>query len=101
MDFGRFKDHKRNLYNKDWEYIDAEFEYPTVQKRAINRPKQLEQMLKFARTLSENIPFLRTDFYSIEEKIYFGEITFFPESGFGEFRPVEWNIKLGEWIELL
>ena len=36
----------------------------------------------------------------MKEKIYFGELTFFPGCGFEEFTPEEWDKKLGELIEL-
>ena len=46
------------------------------------------------------MPFARIDFYEINEKVYFGEITFYPASGFEGFKPEEWDLKLGEWIKL-
>ncbi|MCM1263703.1 MAG: glycosyl transferase [Butyrivibrio sp.] len=100
VDFGRFKEHKRNLYDKDWKYIEAVIEYQTDSEIKINRPKQLEQMLKLARLLSKDFPFLRTDFYSVEERLYFGEITFFHESGFGKFEPEKYERELGEKITI-
>lgn len=100
VDFGRFKEHKRNLYDKDWKYIEAVLEYPTVAEKKINRPKQLGKMLKLARLLSEDFPFLRTDFYSVEDKLYFGEITFFPGSGFEKFEPEKYEEILGGKIEI-
>ena len=100
VDFGRFKKHKRNLYDKDWKYIEAKIEYPTDPGTKINRPKQLEQMLKLAELLSEDFPFLRTDFYSVEDKLYFGEITLFHESGFGKFKPEKYEKVLGEKIKI-
>lgn len=100
VDFDRFKGHKRNLYSKEWKYINATMEYPTDPKVAIERPRQLKLMLKLARLLSEDIPFLRTDFYSIEDKLYFGELTFFHESGFGKFEPERYEFELGEKIKI-
>ena len=57
-------------------------------------------MKKFARKLSEGIPFLRVDFYEINKKLYFGELTFYPASGFGEFDEESINIKLGNMINI-
>ena len=57
-------------------------------------------MIRLAETLAEGIPFVRIDFYEVDEKPYFGEITFFPGSGFEEFTPEEWDDKLGKWIRL-
>ena len=52
------------------------------------------------RKLAEGKAFVRIDFYDVNGKVYFGEITFFPTSGFGGFEPKEWDIKLGNWIKL-
>ena len=60
------------------------------------RPDNLDEMLKIAESLSEEFPFARIDLYSIQGKIYFGEITFFPWSGFMEFEPDEFDFVLGE-----
>ena len=61
-------------------------------------PYSFKDMLHCARILSKDIPFSRIDFYDINGRAYWGEITFFPASGFGVFRPDEWNNKIGEWL---
>ena len=66
----------------------------------IKRPSCYEEMQLLARKLAKSIPFVRIDFYEIEGRVYFGEITFFPASGFGEFTPREWNKKMGDMIDL-
>ena len=63
-------------------------------------PKELEKMKKLASELSEGVPFLRVDFYEADGSVYFGEMTFFPASGFGRFEPEEWDKRLGDWIHL-
>lgn len=67
---------------------------------SIDKPKNYELMLDIARTLSRYIPFVRVDLYNINGSIYFGEITFFPASGFGTFTPREYNDILGKYIIL-
>ena len=64
------------------------------------KPKKLDEMLKLAKVLSEGIPFLRVDFYEINGKIYFGELTFFPGSGTVKLEPEEWDYKFGDMIAL-
>lgn len=100
VDFDRFKQHKRNLYTTDWKYIEEAIEYPTDPNRRIPRPQNLEKMLEMARILSEGIPHVRTDFYSIEDQIYFGELTFYHESGFGKFSSDAFALQMGKWIKL-
>lgn len=100
VDYDRFIDHKRNLYTLNWEHIDLAIEYPTDPRRKIEKPKQLCKMLEIAEQVAVGIPHVRVDFYSVGDKIYFGEMTFYHESGLGVFEPEEWNLKLGEWIVL-
>lgn len=66
----------------------------------IDRPINYDKMVEVASKLSHNIPFARVDLYNIEGKIYFGEITFFPASGYGVFTPSGWDDKLGNLIKL-
>ncbi len=100
VDFDRFIEHKRNLYDTDWKYIEAIIKYPTDKNVKINKPKSLNKMLELAEKLSKDIPHVRTDFYSIDDKIYFGELTFYHESGYGKFVPEEFGEELGSWIKL-
>ena len=72
----------------------------TKSKIPIPKPIMFSRMITLAEKLSEGIPFVRVDFYEIDEKIFFGEITFYPGSGFEEFTPVEWDHELGSWLDL-
>ena len=97
----RFSDDglKVTFYDNDWKIMPFERHYPALKKEEV-RPKSFEQMIYFAELLSKDIPFVRIDFYEINDTPYFGEITFFPGSGFEEFTPEEWDEILGSWIEL-
>ena len=64
------------------------------------KPYKLEDMLSICSKVASQIPFVRVDLYSIQSKVYMGEITFYPASGIGVFSPQEWNYKLGELISL-
>ena len=68
--------------------------------KTIVKPKNFELMKKLASKLSADIPFVRIDFYEINNKLYFGEITFYPASGYEKFVPEEWNEKFGDMIKL-
>ena len=63
-------------------------------------PHSLKKMVELAEILSQGKTFLRVDFYEVEGKIYFGELTFYPNSGMGTFTSEEWDQVLGEWIKL-
>ena len=64
------------------------------------KPENFEKMKELAGILSKGIPQLRVDFYNINGKIYFGELTFSHWSGMTPFDPEEWDYKFGEWIQL-
>lgn len=63
-------------------------------------PNSYEKMKLFAQVISKGKKFSRIDFYDINGNCYFGEITFYPNSGYGSFRPHEWNNIIGGWIDL-
>lgn len=100
VDFNRFTEHRRNLYDTNWNQIDGFFNFSSDRSVEIAKPKQLNTMLKFAENLAVQTVFSRIDFYLVYEKIYFGEITLYPESGFGKFSPSELDSRLGSWITL-
>lgn len=64
------------------------------------KPKTFEKMKELAAQLSKGIPQVRVDFYEVNGKIYFGEMTFFHWSGMVPFNPEKWDRIFGEWIEL-
>lgn len=99
MDYDRFSNHKRKFYNLNWEEVEIKLVYGRDYTK-IERPRYLDELLELSRILSNNIPFLRIDFYIINDKIYFGELTFYPESGFGEFTPKNRDRLLGDLINL-
>ena len=69
-------------------------------KGDITIPDELPQLLEVAKKLSVGIPQVRVDTYLADGKIYFGELTFFHNSGMATFNPLEWDETLGEWITL-
>ena len=64
------------------------------------KPACFEEMKRLAAILSEGTPQLRVDFYEVDGKVYFGEMTFFHCSGMEAFHPEEWDKTFGDWVEL-
>ena len=100
VDFDRFIDHKKNIYTTDWKLCDFSFNYPAHPEIEIPRPETLDEMLELSKKLSAGHPYMRTDFYSVGGKLYFGELTFFPASGYGAFDPDSMDFELGDKIIL-
>ena len=87
------------IFDRNWNVMPVSRRGPRSKKK-IKKPVNYEKMIQLAEQLSKGMPFLRVDFYEINNKIYFGEITFYPGSGFEKFYPDLWDLKLGEWISL-
>ena len=65
-----------------------------------SKPKNFEKMIELAEKLSKDIPHVRCDFYEVNGKVYFGELTFYHWSGLVPFIPSEWDIVFGSWLKL-
>ena len=66
----------------------------------ISCPEKFEEMKVVAEKLSNDFPFVRVDLYQANGKVYFGELTFYPASGYGQFTPDEWDVKIGELFKI-
>lgn len=86
-------------FDEDWNWMNITEGNHRVDKN-IKVPQSFKKMKYLASQLSNNIPFVRVDFYEVNGKIYFGEMTFFPASGFEKFKPKEWDKKLGDMLDL-
>lgn len=100
VDFSRFTGHKRNIYDMNWNLTEMQCGYPSDPNRKIEKPLKLELMISLANKLAKGKKFIRVDFYSILDKVFFGEMTFYPGAGLKEFKPDSWNKKLGDLINI-
>ncbi|MDY3965015.1 MAG: ATP-grasp fold amidoligase family protein [Prevotella sp.] len=101
IDFGRFTEHHANYYDINGNILpfgEKGLEPDFYHEEKI--PSNLSEMIDIAEKLSAGHPFLRVDLYNVSEKIYFGETTFYPAGGVGAFTPREWDLTLGDWLEL-
>ena len=101
VDFDRFAEHKANYFAPDGNLMRVGEEVcPPDFGREISVPGNLKKMKELAKKLSQTQMFLRTDFYDVDGKIYFGELTFYPASGFGKFIYDGNDELFGSWINL-
>lgn len=92
-----------DFYDMEWKHMPFVGLNPVCKNglTPVDSPDNLEDMKRICRELAKNIPFARIDLYEVNGKVFFGEITFYPAGGFGKFTPNEWNLKLGQMLELL
>lgn len=90
----------RRLYDTNWVKQDIGLHGGSNVIETEEKPKTFEMMLRLSETLSKGFKHIRVDLYEIDGAIFFGELTFFHQSGFETFDPAEWNLRLGELIKI-
>ena len=90
---------KFDFFDSDFNHLDFINGHPNA-KIPPAKPQNFELMKELASKLSKGIPHVRVDFYEVNGKVYFGELTFCHWSGLMPFEPDEWDEKLGDWIKL-
>ena len=98
FDCDRYIGHKRNFYDTGWNLLDVSSDCPN-KVEPVAPPKNLDKMLSIAKVLSKDFPFVRVDLYNIKGKIYFGELTFYPWSGYVQFTPDSFDFQLGDYFD--
>lgn len=90
---------KFDFFDMDYNHLPIMNGHPNADVLP-EKPKNFDKMRELAEILSAEIPHVRVDFYEVDNKIYFGELTFFHWGGMVPFEPEEWDYKLGEMIDL-
>ena len=89
-----------DFFSENWTKLPFKRPGTRISEEDIPRPTELEEMIHLAKILSKGFKFLRTDFYIIQGKVYFGELTLFPGDGFIGFEPDKYDKILGDWLNL-
>ena len=100
IDTDRFHKHVKNYYDTDLNFLDVRNDCENDPDIPIPQPKMIGEILRLSRILSEGFPHVRVDFYVVEGNVYFGELTFFHQSGYRAFEPEEFEIQMGQWLRL-
>lgn len=85
----------------DSEYNHLPFKQGHENARILpHKPRSFEEMKQIAAKLSYGIPHVRVDFYEVNGRPLFGELTFYHFAGMVPFDPEEWDFRFGEWLRL-
>lgn len=90
---------KADYFDREFNHLDFTWGYPNAEIQP-KKPKQYEKMIELAEKLAVGTTEVRVDFYEICGQIYFGELTFFDGCGMQKIEPVDWDYKLGSWLEI-
>lgn len=90
------------LFDRDWQ---AHPEYSVFTKhfrrgKTIPKPKNYLEMIRIAEKLARPFPCVRVDFYNIDGKIYFGELTFTSLGGMMNYFTNDFLRLAGDRIDL-
>ena len=96
VDSGRFVDHKRNIYDENFDFVDMKLDSKFDHFNSHLRPEKFEKMKELAQKISEEFDYIRADFYLVGDKVCFGELTQTHGGGFEDFKPLIWDKKWGD-----
>ena len=88
-----------DFFDMEFNHLDMAIDHDTAPVTP-EKPLNFEAMKILAKKLAEGIPQVRVDFYEIDGKVFFGEMTFFHCGGFERFHPDALDETWGRWIEL-
>ena len=90
------------IFDTDWNRLPFHRPHHPADNNTIVKPYSFQEMVRISEKIAKDLEcsFVRVDFYEVERKIYFGEITFYPGTGMEEFSPIEWDYTLGSWLQL-
>lgn len=95
LDFDRFGNHMRNIYDIDWNL--QSFNKGNYQNKiGVKKPSKYNEMVEIVKKLSKGLDQVRVDLYLIDEKIYFGEMTFTNGNGVEKFYPEKYDEEIGK-----
>jgi hypothetical protein len=92
-------------FDKNWNQLDFKFgvemkDQDKLRNIIIYPPKSLDKMIDVAENIAKHFSYVRVDFYEVDNKMYFNEITFHDSGGYDKIIPFEWDVKLGKLIDL-
>lgn len=83
------------LYDENW--VNLKVTGGILDIKEYPRPNNFLEIKEIAQKLSKDFNYVRIDLYNIKNKIYFGELTFCENSGFGKFTDEKWDYKFGDY----
>jgi hypothetical protein len=90
----------RAIYDDKWNrlpfsWVEKGVVEPDVNVGNIQKPTSLQKMIEIGSKIAKDFPYVRVDFYDINGKLYYGEITFYHGSGFDVFVPEKFDFEWG------
>lgn len=96
---------KRNIYDSNWKpvpfsWVASNKSLENLKGPEIEPPETLDKMIAIGKIIAKNFPYVRTDFYDVDGKLYYGEVTLCHGSGFDRIHPQSFDLELGKKLNL-
>lgn len=88
------------IFDKDFKDTKAILVEQKPLRRVVHKPDNYEEMKSLAEIIAKPFPEARIDFYNVDGKIIFGEITFFDASGYSKYAPDSFDYEMGAKFDL-
>ena len=88
------------FYDCNWNNQEFTYWGKQITGNSIPKPKNYDKMIELATILCKDFKHVRVDLYNIDGKILFGEMTFTCQGGWTKFNKPEWDLKLGNVLNL-
>ncbi len=98
IDKDRYTDHHRGFWDENLNFLYDVYSDHETFKMPPELPTSIHEMIKIGERLSLDFPYTRIDLYDVNGKVIFGEITFYPWSGYVEFTPSSFDYQLGDYF---
>lgn len=101
VDKDRYVDHHRGFWDEDLHFLPNVYSDHATFQNPPALPSNIQEMIRIGQSLAGDFPYARIDLYNVDNKVVFGEITFYPWSGYVKFTPDEFDFRLGSYFEKL
>lgn len=96
---GHSNSRTNDAFDKNFKHIPVQLTWPNSSKEIL-KPAEFDKLIRLSEKLSNDIPQVRVDWYLLNGKIYFGELTFYHAGGFCDFKPPIYDKILGKELVL-
>lgn len=100
IDKDRYSDHHRGFWDENLNFLTNVYSDHDTFTTPPVLPECMPEMIKVGERLSEDLPYTRIDLYDVDGKIVFGEITFYPWSGYVKYHPDSYDFQLGSYFDI-
>lgn len=92
-------DTRFDFFDMDFQWIPVKQHYPNAEIRP-SKPECFDEMVELAQKLSQGLNQVRVDFFQVNQRVYFSELTFVHFGGYERFEPERYDYEFGKLLKL-